>query len=263
LAKERRGIQSIEVGGRLLLALLAEGQPMALSRLAQQAQMPPASAHPYLVSFGKLGLVTQDAATGLYDFGPLALELGLASLHRLDPIRLALPATAALAAETGHTSAIAVWGNRGPTIVHLEQGTQPVHVNMRPGTVMSLVQTATGRVFAAYLPPKLVEQYLEAELRDTGERKPVSWPEIERMLAEVRRRGFDRAVGSPVPSVNAFCAPVFDHTNAIVLAVTVLGTEGSFDPAWNGPIATALLACTTALSRRLGYGATLSEGRPP
>ena len=166
MAKERRGIQSIEVGGRLLRALLGERQPMPLSKLAQKAEMPAANAHPYLVSFGKLGLIVQDGESGLYDLGPLALELGLASLHRLNPVRLALPMVAELATTTGHTSALAVWGNRGPTIVHIEQGAQPVHVDMRPGTVMSVVGTATGRVFAAYLPPKLVEHYIKAELRE-------------------------------------------------------------------------------------------------
>ena len=261
MAKERRGIQSIEVGGRLLRALLGERQPMPLSKLAQKAEMPPANAHPYLVSFGKLGLIVQDGESGLYDLGPLALELGLASLHRLNPVRLALPMVAELAIKTGHTSALAVWGNRGPTIVHIEQGSQPVHVDMRPGTVMSVVETATGRVFAAYLPPKLVEHYIKAELREGTAGDRPTWKQIEAILAEVRRRGFDRAAGSPIPSVNAFCAPVFDHTNAIVLAMTVVGTEGTLDPAWKGPVATALLASTSELSRRLGYLPLAKESR--
>ena len=54
-----RGIQSIEVGGQLLLALAHQGQPMALKDLARDAGMSPAKAHPYLVSFGKLGLIEQ------------------------------------------------------------------------------------------------------------------------------------------------------------------------------------------------------------
>jgi DNA-binding IclR family transcriptional regulator len=257
VTKERRGIQSIEVGGRLLNALLQEGGPMALSKLALRAEMPAASAHPYLVSFGKLGLISQDLATGFYDFGPLALELGLASLHRLNPIRLALPAIAELAARTGHTTALAVLGNRGPTIVHLEESTHPIHVNMRPGTVMSLLGTATGRVFAAYLPPKLAEQWITAELRGlraegAKDGRP-SWKQIEATLAEVRRRRLDRALGRPIPSINAFSAPVFDHTRAIALAITVVGTEGAFDSAWDGNVAKQLLSCAAGLSRRLGY----------
>ena len=62
--KERRGIQSIEVGGQLLVALSNTGNPMTLKQLAEAADMTPAKAHPYLVSFGKIGLVAQDPVSG-------------------------------------------------------------------------------------------------------------------------------------------------------------------------------------------------------
>src|SRR5207253_7506673 len=60
-----------------------------LKELAAEAGMTAAKAHPYLVSFGKLGLVQQDAGTGYYGLGRLALQLGLLSLQQVDPIRLA------------------------------------------------------------------------------------------------------------------------------------------------------------------------------
>jgi len=69
----------------------------------------------------------------------------------------------------------------------------------------------------------------------------------------VRERGMARAVGQPIPGINALSAPVFDQTRGIVLAVTALGPAGSFDPAWNGPIAVKLRACAEAISLRLGF----------
>ncbi len=73
----QRGIQSVEVGGQLLRALAHQGRPMALKDLAREAGMSAAKAHPYLVSFGKLGLIEQDALSGRYGLGPLAMQLGL------------------------------------------------------------------------------------------------------------------------------------------------------------------------------------------
>ncbi len=129
-AKERRGIQSIEVGGQLLLALGAHGRPMALRDLAKAAGMPAGKAHPYLVSFGKVGLVTQDATTGHYGLGPTAIQLGLASLRMLNPVREATPFAEALAERTQHSVALAVWGNLGPTIVLLIEPVYPLQVNL-------------------------------------------------------------------------------------------------------------------------------------
>ena len=87
----QRAVQSIEVGGRLLLALGAHAGPMSLKDLAAEAGLPPARAHPYLVSFGKLRLIEQDPASGHYALGPAALQVGLTALHQLDPIRAADP----------------------------------------------------------------------------------------------------------------------------------------------------------------------------
>ena len=154
-------MQSVEVGGRLLLALAEHPEPMTLKDLAQQSDMPAAKAHPYLVCFGKLGLVEQDPASSRYELGPLALQLGLTCLRRLNPVRLGTAAANDLADQLHQTVALAVWGNAGPTIVHIEESSHPIHINMRTGTVMSLFKTATGRVFAAYLPEKIVTHYIE------------------------------------------------------------------------------------------------------
>src|SRR5580765_3558766 len=103
----QRGIQSIEVGGQLLRALVHHGRPMALKDLAREAEMSPAKAHPYMVSFGRLGLIEQDRTSGHYLLGPLALQLGLISLQQADPVHVATPLIAELAQHIGQTVAIA------------------------------------------------------------------------------------------------------------------------------------------------------------
>ena len=42
----------------------------------------------------------------------------------------------------------------------------------------------------------------------------------------MRAHGLARAVGVPIPGINALSAPVFDHTGAIVLAVTAVVMAG-------------------------------------
>ncbi|MET0186778.1 MAG: helix-turn-helix domain-containing protein, partial [Achromobacter sp.] len=85
----RRSIQSIEVGCTLLTALVEAATPLSLRDLAQAAGMTSAKAHPYLVSFIRVGLVQQDGVTGQYELGAFALQMGLVSLQRLDPVRAA------------------------------------------------------------------------------------------------------------------------------------------------------------------------------
>src|SRR2546430_7288062 len=122
-----------------------------LRDLAKDAGMSAAKAHRYLVSFQRLQLVVQDAASSRYDLGPAALKMGLASLERLDGVKLARERVVRLMEEIGHTLALAVWGNQGPTIVHWEESPQAITVNLRLGDVMPLLSSATGLCFLAFM----------------------------------------------------------------------------------------------------------------
>jgi len=269
----QRGIQSIEVGGQVLLALVHHGRPMALKDLAREAGMVPAKAHPYLVSFARIGLIEQDALSGFYFLGPLALQLGLISLQQANPVQVATPLIAELAQRIGHTVAIAVWGTRGATIVRLEESPSAVHVNMRHGTVFSLANTASGRLFAAYLDAPVAKARLDDEraqqkanrdapLSGMPPATPVpSWKDFEKQLIEVRSHGLSRSVGEVLPGINAMAAPVFDHTGALVLSVTAIGPAAVFDTRWDGALAHALRACAGQASQRLGAPASAGTRR--
>lgn len=256
----RRSIQSVETGFPLLAALVDSGAALTLRDLAARAGMTSAKAHPYLVSFTRVGLVQQDPATAQYELGPFALQMGLVSLQRLDPVRVALPQVNLLAGEIGHTLAIAVLGSHGPTMIHISEASYPVHVNMRKGTVMSMLHTATGHVFAAWLPPKIAQHYIEREAGDTSVVTSISplrpSPEaLKAQLSQIRATGVAQALGNPLPGIDALSVPVFDHSGNIVLALTSLGPATLFDASAQGTIATALKECAAVISGKLGYRA--------
>lgn len=253
-----RGVQSIEVGGRLLAALVQATRPMMLRDLATGAEVTPAQAHAYLVSFRKLGLVEQDPASGRYRLGPFALQLGLARMRMSEPLRLASDAAAAFAQELGLMVAIAVWGTHGPTIVQVQEAAEHVHVNLRAGAVFSLTGTATGRVFAAFLPAKVTGPRLEEELRaaphsQRAAHPPVTREGFEALMARVRAQGYAVAEGLPVPGINGLAAPVFDHSGQMQLAVTLIGPAAAVGTGPDSPQVMALLDLTRRLSAQLGY----------
>ena len=61
--------------------------------------------------------------------------------------------------------------------------------------------------------------------------------ELRAAVAEVRAHGVARAVGRPVPGVNAFSAPAFSHEGDPVLVVTALDHQDRLEPDWDGPSA--------------------------
>lgn len=253
--KAQRAIQSIEVGGRLLLALADSAGPLALKDLAALAGLTPSRAHPYLVSYGRLGLVEQDPASGRYALGPAALRIGLACLQQLDPLQAAEPVARELAAATGHAVALAVWGNFGPTVVRLIEARRPLHVALRAGSVMSLSETATGRAFAATLPRERLAEAVAGpfgELAAPPRPEPEALAELVRIADEYRRHGVARAAGRPIPGVNAFSAAAFDHEGTATIVITALDHQDRLSSAWGGPAAQAVREAAAAITRRLG-----------
>lgn len=256
MEKSRRGIQSIEIGSALLLEMVRHVRPIALKDLSKVAGMTAGKAHPYMVSFLKVGFVTQNEA-GHYELGPLALQLGLTRLQRMDPVKEASKLIERLAETTGQSVALAVWGNLGPTIVRLEEPIEPMHVNLRMGTVMSLANTATGKLFAAYMPTKVVERLLVHEVdRQRYGNEPQSLltqEAVDAALSEIRKYGLSRSLGKPIPGIDAICAPVFDSAGHLVLGILIMGPSSTFDSSWDGAIATPLKNCAEEVSRRIGH----------
>ncbi len=252
-AGSSRGIQSVEVGGQLLLALLRHGRVMTLKDLAQVAGMTPAKAHPYLVSFGKIGLIGQDESSGRYGLGRLAIQLGLIALQQVDPVKLASAELAALARRVGHTVAIAVWGNLGPTIIRIEEGPSAIHVNMRLGTTVSVRGTASGMLFAALFKP---ESQVRAVLAREAAEGPsnAAWDDtgFQADLARIRRSGFSVLTDSTVRGVSAIAAPVFDGLGRIALALVAIGPNATLDTRASGVPCRELRSAADAVSRQLG-----------
>lgn len=255
--KARAGIQSLEVGFALLDVLTQTSGPLMLRDLAARAGMSAAKAHRYLVSFQRLGLVVQDSRTTRYDLGPAALKLGLAALSRLDAVRLARERIPPLMEQIGHTLALAVWGNHGPTIVHWEESAQAVTANLRLGDVMPLLSSATGRCFAAHVAPEAIAPLIRDELARVQklQRKdvPSTLAEVDTMLADVRARGVARVVDTLLPGIVGFCAPVFDADGHMALGIVTLGSIATFDPEWGGAVEQPLRAAALQLSQDLGW----------
>lgn len=257
--KERAGIQSVEVGFALLQALSAGTGPMMLRDLAAAAGMSAAKAHRYLVSFQRLGLVTQDGGDTRYDLGPAALQLGLATLARQDAIKLARERVPALLGAVGHTVALAVWGNHGPTMVHWAEAPNVITATLRLGDVMPLLTSATGQCFAAYMPREAIAARLAAELLQEQHlqrpKVPRHLDEVDALLAEVRHRGLARVCNTLVPGIVGYCAPVFDADHHLVLGMVVLGSTATLACTWESAAPKALLATARQLSRDLGWRA--------
>ena len=247
------GVQSVEIGSRVLLAVTEGGGPLALKDIADATDLPSAKAHRYLVSLIRAGLIEQDLATGKYDLGSTSLRVGLAAIIRLNVVRAALPVVTQLRDEIGETVHLSVWGDHGPIVIHREVPLVPIALNLAVGSNLPLLRTASGRVFLSWLDKKRTEPLLQQEMRRMGKRNKT---EIKAIQAETLRQGLGRTVGDFSPSIASLSAPVFNHEGHLSAAIATFGYEGSFDDRPTGNVAKRLGAAAREVSEKLGFNET-------
>lgn len=257
-AGARRGIQSADKTIAVLRALVKAGGSAPLRDLARVAGLPASLAHRYLSSLVAGGLAIQDPQNGHYGIGPLAIRMGAAALARVDALTIAAAALPALAADTGLTALLCVLGERGPVVVRWERSPIPLFTTLAVGSTLPLTGSATGRSILAFLPRRISEVRVKADMAGAGRRALAA---MFGRLAIVARRGYDTADSEVVPGLSAVSAPVLNAQDEAVAAITLFG--GGRDVARGSAAAIrALLQTVERTSHACGGTFRPIEGAP-
>lgn len=263
---EGRGIQSIEVGGRLLSQLVSANGPIMLKDLAALADLAPAQAHAYLASYRRVGLVEQDAETGRYSLGPAAVRLAVARMRSTEPTASASKAAIELANRLGLMVAIVMWGPHAPTAIQILEGEDRLNINLQPGAIFSVTRTPAGWIFDAFGDKKLVEARIDIELTSVvnhGVSGSMARRRTARELEAIQRQGFAGAVESPVPGLSSMAAPVFGTDGSLAYAISVIGRSADLEIKASGGDVQAMLETTRLLSTVMGSDSRSGKASTP
>ncbi|WP_300719846.1 IclR family transcriptional regulator [Pseudomonas sp.] len=249
----KQKVRSAEVGTDILKALAELSPSTSLSRLAEHVQMPASKVHRYLQALIASGFAEQNAATNHYGLGREALRVGLAALNSMDVLKVAALPLAELRDDLNETCFLAVWGNQGATVVHIEAAVRAVTVVTKLGSVLPLLSSSTGLVFNAFLADRETAELRERELK-ADDLDPARSAEAYALIsADIRQRGLHFVHGLLMPGVDALSAPVFEATGQLAGVLTVVGPTSLFHADENGPAAKRLLAASQAISWRMGH----------
>jgi DNA-binding IclR family transcriptional regulator len=248
LKSRQRGIQSVEVGFRLIRALEIAPGKLSLKALAEAADMPTSSAHLYMVSYCRLGLAVQDPITLRYGLGPYAVQLGLAGLRHLEVTDVARGYLEELQAEIPLAVYLSIWGNMGPTIVLKLDGSFQSPLSVRVGYVSPLLSTATGAIYLTYMPEHEIKRVLERELTERGGQDV----DLEAIRKRVREMGVGISIGQMNEGYAAVSAPVLNHDGRLAGSITALGPHSLVDRSPNGSLTGSLRQTAAKIASALG-----------
>jgi DNA-binding IclR family transcriptional regulator len=254
----RSRVQSAGTAMSVLKALAAMGGSASLTALAARLAESPAKVHRYLASLVESEFVLRDPNTAHYALGPEAITIGLAAMRQSDALMLAATELAALAEGHRLSCFVAVLGNHGPTIVRWHEPPQPVTVNVRVGSVLPVLWSATGRAFGAFSRANSIRQRVKEELASATPERRRQLPSqraVDTLFQEIRLLRCAPMRDVLLNGVSAVAAPIFDAAGEVAAVLTALGPSGSFDPTPGGSTATLVQQAATAVSTRLGHKA--------
>ncbi|MDH2239620.1 helix-turn-helix domain-containing protein [Pigmentiphaga sp. GD03639] len=254
-----RGIQSIEIGYRILVAIQMGPGAVALKVVAARAGIAPSAAHNYLASFVRTGMVKSDGR-GLYRLGPSLAALGMTAARDVDHFELVREAAVALSEETGLGVAVVIWSN-GPVILVNQSAVRGRVFELRNGPV-EMLHTAAGHVFAAYLPAEAVLPVLKRELEADG-LAPTAQDAQARLAAiraAVLERGYSVVELRALPTYLAVSVPVWNVHAEVAYGLTITSPMALLDTSADSAQVRALREKGRALSRLLGAPAGLWAG---
>ncbi len=259
--RPQQGVQSVEIGLRLASSLAQLRRPMSLGELAKINSLPASKTHRYLVSLVRAGLVEQDVRDQRYRLGGGAVYMGLAAQSMIDEYQLLGDAINELHDETGYAITVVIWGQNGPMVIRsLEPPDQEIMIVVRLGATLTVTNTSSGRIFAAFHRPELVDPIVERELSvrlasaKTG--KPMTKREFTKIVENVRKSRISSVSGDYRAGYSTLGIPVFRAENELLCAISLIAPSGTLDLDLDGLPARALRDCAAKLEASLGQ-------RPP
>ena len=214
-------IEAIARGLDVIKAFRA-GQPaMTLAQVAAETGLARPTARRILLTLEALGYVRSTEARS-YSLTPRILELGSAYVQSLGLWDVAQPHMQRLVGKTGESSSIAQLD--GSDIVYVARVAVPkiIALSVSIGTRFPALQTSLGKVLLAALPPEEVGRIL-AEPSRSGV-QPRWCPDLaerEKVLREVRARGWALTDEQLAPGIRSVAAPLRDGTGHVIAAMNV------------------------------------------
>ena len=234
-----------------VLDILAKRGVAGVTEIAAELGVHKSTASRLVAVLEGRGFVEQLADRGKYRLGFGIVRLAGALTVQRDLAHESRRACEALATDVGETVNVAILD--GDRVINISEVRGPAAVALHTWVGQSTPPHATssGKVLLAHATADL-RALLGDELATFTEHTVTDLTVLAAQLDEIRSRGWAATVEEYEVGLNALAAPVRDHEDVVVAAVSVSGPSYRLSPATFPRVSARLLEASRAFSRRLG-----------
>ncbi|RQH01425.1 IclR family transcriptional regulator [Natrarchaeobius oligotrophus] len=202
---------------------------LTLTELAETLSLPTSTAHVYLQTLEREGMVVRDGRR--YRNSLKFLLYGGEARQQVDLFDASRQAITELAVETGERAAVGVEENGNRVLLSLVDGPNAVSDNIPAGEFTEMHWTSLGKCILAYLPePRRAEIIAESDLPRATPNTITDADLLERECETIRQRGYAIEDEERREGMRSISVPILDPDENVLGAIGVTGPTNRFDP---------------------------------
>jgi len=243
-----------------ILKVLAGGDGMSLSELAEASGQAPATVYRVLATYQSHGIVEVDPATQLWFVGQEAFRIGSAFLGRTNLVEQARGVMHALMAETGETANLAIADGGQVVFISQVETHEPIRAFFRPGTRGPIHASGIGKALLAHLPDDAIDRIV----RDQGlaaftPRTITDRGRLATELAAIRDRRWAIDDGERTEGMRCIAAPIFHEFGEAIAGVSISGPTVRMERVDSAEFGARVRAAADRITRAIGGTAPARE----
>lgn len=252
-AEPEKRVPAVVRASKILDLLSEAGEPLGVSDLARQLDLPKSSVHLLCMTMIDLGLLSRRGGNTM-GVGPHVLAWADAFQEQSNLIREfqnAVPESSLLA---GLALNLTVLSGADVLYVACRNGNQPLGVRFAVGMRLPAVFTATGKAMLSTMGDDQIDDVLRDGLPEPITRRSVrSRAQLARELEQTRARGYSLDNGQLREGMHCLAAPIFTAGAETATAGIAIGLlESELTPQLQDQLGAAIAEFAGELSRRLG-----------
>ncbi|MGK9172137.1 IclR family transcriptional regulator [Yokenella regensburgei] len=236
-----------------ILNLIASVGPCSAATIIEKTGIPKSTAYLLLGELKKERLLRTDSQDNFCLWTKL-VELAGQALSKMDLREIARPRLTRLMDETGLLCHLGIIDNANAYYILKIESSSTISVRSHEGKSLSLHRSGIGKCLLAWQSPVVRDEIIQKLEWEKTTPTTISGPEaLQNELLRIRACGWSYDNGEDYPDVRCVAAPVFNASDTLTAAISVVGTCLQINEDNRDYLAGKAIACAKDISRLLGW----------
>jgi len=236
-----------------ILDLIARIGPCSAATIIEQTGIPKSTAYLILGELKKERFVRTDSQDNVCLWTKL-VELAGQALSKMDLREIARPRLSQLMDQTGLLCHLGIIDNANAYYILKIESPSTISVRSHEGKSLSLYRSGIGKCLLAWQSPAVRDEIISQLVWEKATPTTLAGPQqLQEELVRIRTCGWSYDRGEDYPDVRCVAAPVFNASNELTAAISVVGTRLQINDENRDYLAGRAIACAKDISRLLGW----------